>query len=106
MQPIKMHISDLNTGRRMKQAQTTLLAALTLAIVAMIIVAGYSLKPPRETTRFARTFVRVLKLETPALVPTGRLSRNPGYTNPSVDLRPTPLLPTASPDPETLLYPR
>jgi hypothetical protein len=101
-----MPISAKHAGRRLAQAQTGLLAALAIVIVGIGIVAGYRLSPPREATRFARTFVRVLKLETPTLIPTGRLSRNPGYTNRSVDLRPTPLLPTALPDPETLLYPR
>ena len=95
---------EIEVNRRLDQARTVLLAALTASILAMLMVAGYSLNPPREAVRLAGEFVRVLKLETPALVPSGRLSRNPGYASPSVDLRPTPLLPAISPDPQTLLY--
>ena len=101
-----MPISAKHAGRRLKQAKKALLAALALVIVSMMILAGYRLNPPREMIRLAGTFVRILKLETPALTPSGRLSRNPGYGCPSVDLRPSPLLPAALPDPETLLYTR
>ena len=91
-------------GRHMEQAKRAVLTVLAFVMIATVIVAGYSLHPFRETTRSGRTYVRVLHLETPALVPSGRSFRNPGYLSPSVDLRPTPLLPIALPNPETLLF--
>ena len=101
-----MPISKPNAGRRLEQARAVLLAALTATIVSLIIVAGYSLAPSSETNRQPQEFVHVLKLETLSLVPSGRLARNPAYASPAVDLRPTPLLPTFVPDPETLLFSR
>jgi hypothetical protein len=101
-----MPIFEPHAGRRLQQARTVLLAMLTTTMVSLIIVAGYSVGPSRKTTRRAQEFVRALRLETPSLVPSGRLSRNPAYASPSVDLRPTPLLPALAPDPESLLYSR
>jgi hypothetical protein len=99
-----MPISKPNAGRRLERARTVLLVALTATIVSLIVLAVYGLSPPGETTRRAREFVRVLGLETPSLVPSGRSLRNPAYASPAVDLRPTPLVPAFVPNPETLLF--
>ena len=91
-------------GRRLEQARVALLAVLAATVVSLILAVGYRFDFHREAHGRARAFIHVLKLETPALVPSGRSARNPGYANPSVDLRPVPLLPIPSPEPEALLF--
>ena len=100
-----MPFSTPNAGRQLELTRTVLVVVLTTVIVSMIFVVGYRLGSPRESIREAREFVRILRLETPSLVPSGRVTRNPAYRNPAVDLRPTPLLPAFATDPETLLDP-
>ena len=101
-----MPISKPDVGRRLDRARTVLLVTLAATLVSLIVLAGYSLAPPRKAIRNAQEFVRVLGLETPSLVPSGRLLRNPAYASPAVDLRPTPLLPVSASDPETVLFSR
>ena len=100
-----MPFSTLNAGRQLDLARVVLLVVLTTAIVSMIFVVGYGLGSPRESIREAQEFVRILRLETPSLVPSGRVTRNSAYRSSAVDLRPTPLLPVFATDSETLLGP-
>ncbi len=96
--------SPLMAGRRLEQARIALLAVLAATLVSLSMAAGYRFQIHRESHARARAFIQVFKLETPALVPSGRSARNPGYTNPAVDLRPVPLPPIPSPEPEALLF--
>ncbi|MDY0222288.1 MAG: hypothetical protein RBR67_14220 [Desulfobacterium sp.] len=70
------------------------LAVITLvsviALVVMTVITIHSHGDSRQTTQM---WITCLALHTPAVLPSGHVLRNDGYSGPAIDQRHTPYLP-------------
>lgn len=61
-----------------------------IALAVMIILTIHTHRDSRQTTRM---WITCLALHTPAVLPSGHVLRNSGYSGPAIDRRHSPYLP-------------
>ena len=84
------------TYDRLTQARHGLLMIAALTIVTAMVLAVSAAGDRRDSLELTGGLIKMLKLSTPTLFPTGHALRDAGYAHPAVDLRYSPHLPAAN----------
>lgn len=70
-----------------------LLMIALVSFIALAVITILSIDTHRDSQQTTQRWIKYLALHTPAILPSGHVLRNAGYTGPEIDRRHSPHLP-------------